>query len=118
MAGAEDEGARLRHHRLDENVELAAADEAVVVSCVLSQAEVHIARTLRFEHLASGVPHFGFHAAAADGPEHGPILADQQLGAFVAGDGAVDMDDGGQGALLAEALEADDFFVDVHPLAL
>ena len=67
---------------------------------------------------ARGVPDFGFDAAAADGAEHGAVLANQQFGAFVAGNGAVDLDDGGEGAFLAEAAQPDDFLVDVHSFEL
>ena len=39
VARAEDEGVRQRHHGLDENIELAAADQAVIVGGVLPQVE-------------------------------------------------------------------------------
>ena len=118
MAGAEDEDARLGNHGLDKHAELSSADEAVVVGGVLTEAEVHLARPLGFHHFARGVPDFGFHAAAADGADHRAVLAHQQFGAFVAGNGAVYLDDGGQGALLAEPAQTDHFLVDVHSIEL
>ncbi len=118
VAAAENEGAGLGNHGFDEHAELSSADQAVVVSGVLAQAEVHLARALGFHDFARGVPDLGFDAAAADGAEHGAVLAHQQFGAFVAGDGAVDLDDGGEGALLAEPAQADDFLVDVHSFEL
>src|SRR5689334_1848689 len=42
VAAAEDEGARLRGDRFDKNVQLAAADQAVVVGGVLAQAEIEV----------------------------------------------------------------------------
>ncbi len=116
--GAEDEDAGLGNHGLDKHAELSSADEAVVVRGVLAQAEVHLARPLGFHHFARGVPDFGFHAAAADGADHGAVLAHQQFGAFVTGNGAVHLDDGGQGALLAQTAQADHFLVNVHSFEL
>ena len=48
VAGAENEGARHGQHRLDENVQLAAADQAVVVSRVLAQVERQALAVFRF----------------------------------------------------------------------
>ena len=89
MAGAEDEDAGLRDHGLDKHAELSSADQAVVIGRVLAQAEIHLARPLGFHHFPRGVPDFRFHAAAADGADHGAVLAYQQFRAFVAGNGAV-----------------------------
>ena len=83
-------------------------------SCVFAQAEVEVLGLVGFDHFAGGSPDFCFDAAAADGAEHGAVLAHQQLGAFVAGDGAVHLYDGGYGALLAQAAKTHDFIVDIH----
>jgi prevent-host-death family protein len=118
VAGAENVKARLWHHWLDKYAQLASADEPVVVSGILSEAEIHVAGPLILHHVASRVPHFGFHAPAADGAEHGAILTHQQLGAFIARNGPVDLDNGSQRALLAEAAKADHFLVNVHAIEL
>ncbi len=110
--------ARLRNNRLDENTQLAAADQSVVVGGILPEAEIHMARTLGLHHFARDVPDFRFHASAADGAEHGPVLANQQLGAFIARNGPVDLHDSGQRAFLAEAPEADHFLVNIHSIEL
>ena len=114
VAGAEDEDAGLRNHGLDKHAELSSADEAVVVRCILAETEVHLARSLGFHHFARGVPNFGFHASAAHGADHGAILAHQQFSAFVTRNGAVHLDDGGEGALLAQATQPDHLLVNVH----
>ena len=118
MARAEDEGVRHGQHGLDEDVELAAADQAVVVGRVLAQVEGEVLGLFRFDHLPRGVPDFGLDAAAADGARHGAVLADQQLGALVAGDGAAHLDDGGQRALLPQVAETHQFLVNVHSMRL
>jgi hypothetical protein len=58
------------------------------------------------------------HAPAADGAGHGPILADQQLGALVAGNGATDVYNCGNRALLSDVAEPHQLFVNVHPKEL
>ena len=118
VAGAKDERAGHGQDRLDEDIQLAAADQAVVVGRILPQIEAEMPGLFRLDHLARGVPHFGFHASAADGADHGTIFAHQQLGALVAGDGSAHLDDGGDGALLAELAEAQDFLVDIHSSAI
>src|ERR1039458_9212264 len=60
------------------------------------------------------VPYLGFHAAAADGADHGAVFPHQQLGALVTGDGSAHLDDGGDGALLTELAQAQEFLVDIH----
>jgi len=118
MAAPENKRARLGRHRLDENVQLPAADQAIVVGGVFTQAEVEMAGLVGFDDLAGRVPHFGFHAAPAHCAKHGAILAHQQFGAFVARDGAVDLYDGRYGALLAEAAKTHDLIVDIHSIRL
>ena len=51
-------------------------------------------------------------------PDHGPVFADQQLGALVTGDGAAHLDDGGERALLAEVAETHQFLVNVHSMTI
>ena len=114
MPSAEDEGLGLGDDSFDEDFELAAADEAVVVGGVLAEGELHLTGAFGGDDFAGGVPDFGFDAAAADGAGHGAVFADEEFGAFVAGDGAVDLNDGGKGAFLAEAAEANDLVKEVH----
>ena len=95
-------------------VELASADEPVVVGGVLSEIERQVPRLLGFDHFARRVPDFGLDAAAADGARHRPIFADQKLGAFVGRNRAVDLNDGGQRRLLPEPAKPHDFVEDVH----
>ena len=66
------------------------------------------------DHFARRVPDFGLDAAAADGAHHGAVLADQKLRGLEAGDGAAHADDGGEGALLAEVAQVDQFVEYVH----
>ena len=118
VAGAEDEGVRHGQHGFHEDIELAAADQAVVVGGVLSQVEGEVLGLFRFDDLPGGIPDFGFHAAAADGARHGPVLAHQQLGALVTGDGAAHLDDGGKRALLPEVAQTHQFLVNVHSMTI
>ena len=73
-----------------------------------------MARFVGGDHFARGVPDFRFHAAAADGADHRPVFAHQQLRAFEAGDGAADLDDGRQRALLAQIAQVDQFVEYIH----
>jgi hypothetical protein len=66
------------------------------------------------DDFAGGVPDLGFDAAAAYGADEGAVFADEEFGGFEAGDGAVDLDYGGEGALLPEGSKADEFVKDVH----
>ncbi len=118
MSGAEDEGVRHGQHGLHEDIELAAADQAVIVGGVLSQVEGEVLGLFRFDYLPGGIPDFGFHAAAADGAGHGPVLADQKFGALVAGDGPAHFHDGGKRALLPQIAETHQFLVDVHSMTI
>jgi hypothetical protein len=59
-------------------------------------------------------PDFGFDAAAADGSGDRAIFAHQHARAFVAGDGAVGVDNGGQGGAPAGTAQLDDFFEEVQ----
>src|SRR5580658_805750 len=114
MPGAEDKGVRDGQHRFDEDIQLAAADQAVIVGRVLTQVEGEMLRLLRFDNLPRRVPHFGLDAAAADGARHGAVFAHQKLGAFVTGDGAAHVDNGRQRAFLAQIAEAEQLFVYIH----
>ena len=114
MSGAEDIGVRHRQHWLDKDVELPAADEAVIVGGVLPEVEGEVFRLLRLDNLAGGVPDLGLDAAAADGAGHGPVLAHQQLGAFIAGDGPADLDNGRERALLPQLAQAHELLVNIH----
>ncbi len=77
MAGAENDGARRRNYRLHEDVELAAADEAVIISRILAEIEAHVFRFLRFHDLPRRVPDLGLDAPAADGADHRAVLPNQ-----------------------------------------
>src|SRR5581483_6711479 len=93
VSGAENEQARLRHNWLDEDAQLASTNQPIVIGGVLAQAEVHLPRPFGFHDFARGIPYFRFDAAAPDCAQHGPVLAHQQLRAFVARNGSVDLDD-------------------------
>ena len=118
VPGPEDEGVRNGQHRLDEDIELAAADEAVIVGRVLAQVEGEVLGLFRLHDLPGGVPHLGFDAAAADGAGHGPVLAHQELGGLIAGDGPAHLDDGRERALLPQVAEPHQFLVNVHSLTI
>ena len=104
----------LRDHGFDKHVQLAAADQAVVVRGILAQAEIQVPRLAGLDHFAGRVPDLGFHAAAADGARHRAIFPHQQFGALIAGDGAVHLHDGRERAFLAEPAQTHEFVVDVH----
>src|SRR6266481_3396161 len=55
-----------------------------------------------------------FHRAAADSADQRAVFADEHTRAFVAGDGAVGVHDGGQRAALPSAPHLHDFFKQVH----
>ena len=76
MSAAKNESTRLRNHRLHEHVQLSSADQAVVVSGVLSQAEIQVAWLFGVNYFARRVPDVGLHTAAADGAHDGTVLAD------------------------------------------
>jgi len=109
VACTEDEGVGLRDDRFDEDVELAAADEAVVVGGVLTEIEIEVAGLFGFDDFSSSVPNFSLNTATADGADETAIFPDEDFGAFVAGDRAIDFDDRGQGALLTELAETNNF---------
>jgi hypothetical protein len=77
MTGAENDGARGRNYRLHEDVELAAADEAVIIGRVLAEVEAHVLRFLSFHDISRRVPDFGLDASAADGADHRTVLSNQ-----------------------------------------
>src|SRR5207248_1403612 len=113
-AAAEDERPRLRNHRLHEDIQLPSADETFVVGGILAQAEREVPGLAGFDDFASGGPDLSLDASTADGAHHGAVLADQELGALVAGNGAIDLHDGRDGALLPEVAQAHDFVVEIH----
>src|SRR5262249_40856923 len=55
---------------------------------------------------------------STDGADHRSILADEQLGALIAGDGSTHVDDGGERALLAQIAKPHQFLVDVHSMTI
>jgi len=77
------------------NFHSAAADEAVVVGGFIVEIEDHFARRFFLHDFFGGGPDVGFDAPAADGADEGTVLANEHAGAFVAGDGAIGVDDGG-----------------------
>jgi len=104
----------LGHHHLHEDVQLAAADKPVIVGGILAQVEGQMPGLLGLDDFARRVPDLGLHAATTDRPRHRAIFTHQQLGAFVTGNGAAHLDDGGEGALLTQAAQPHQLFVDVH----
>src|ERR1019366_6013728 len=113
---AENEGVRHRQYGLDEDIQLAAADQAVVVGGVLSQVEGEVLGFFRLDYLPGRIPDFGLHAAAANRARHGPVFANQELGALITGDGPAHLDDGGERALLPQIAETHQFLVNVHSM--
>ena len=114
MTAPEEERAGLGKHRFHENVQLTSTDQTVVVRGILAQMKGQVLRLAGGDGLARGRPDFGFDAAAAYGTHHGTVLAYQELGGFVTGDGAANFDDCGQSAGLARPPEPDQLLVDVH----
>ena len=114
MAAAEEIQDGLRQDGFEEYFDGAATDEAIIVGGFIVEMKDQFARGFAAHHFAGRGPNVGFDAAAADGAERGTILADEHAGAFVAGDGAVGVDDRGEGAALSGAPHADDFFEEVH----
>src|SRR5690349_6551867 len=114
MSASENIRARGRHHRFDEYLQLAAADQPVIISRVFAKAEIEIPRPLGGDDFAGDIPDLGFDAAAADRPQHRSIFANQEFGAFVAGDRPLYLYDGGQGAFLSQLAQTDQLIVDVH----
>ncbi len=54
---------------LHKDLERSSADEASVVLWIMIQVERQGPRLLRFHHFVRRLPHFGFHATAADGAD-------------------------------------------------
>ena len=118
VARAEDVEQRHGQHRLDEDFQRAAADQAGVVLGVLVEVEGQRARLFLRDDLARGLPDFGLHAAAADGPGDGAVVADEHLGALERGDRAARVHNGGHGAAAALALQLHDLLVDRSLLSI
>src|SRR5271157_5874876 len=114
MPGAEDIQQRGRKHRLDEDLQRAAADQARVVLGIVVEVEGERARLFFFHDLARRLPDLGLHAAAADRPCDGAVVAHQHLRSLERRDGAANVGDGSDGAAAAFAAQLDDLFVDVH----
>ncbi len=114
----EDERARLWTHRLDEHLQFAAADQTVVARGVLVEREVEPLGLPGADHLARGGVHLRLDAAAADGADHGPVAAHQQLRGLVTRNGATDFNDRSQRTTLAGPPQAHQFLVNVHPAEL
>ncbi len=104
----------MREDGFDEDFDGAAADEAVVVGGFVVQVEENFARGFLVHHFAGRGPDVGFNATSANGAEGRAIFADEHAGAFIAGDGAVGVDDGGEGAALPGTPHTYDFFEEVH----
>src|SRR5579859_531103 len=118
VAAAKKISDRLRKNRFDENFERAAADQAVVEAGFVVQIEDHFARRFAFHHFARRGPDVGFHAAAANRADDSAVFAHEHARAFKAGNGAVGVDNRGEGSALPRAPHADDFFKDVHEARL
>ncbi len=114
MASAEDKSLRMRNDRLDEDIQLTATNQALVIRGFLAQREVEVLGLFGLDDLARGCPDVAFHAAPANGAHDGAVFAHQHLRALVAGNGAIDLHDGCDGALLAECPQAHDFVVKIH----
>jgi len=118
MAAAEEVDDWLGQDGLDKNFQRAAANEAVVVAGFIVEVEDHLAGRFHLHDVFGGGPDFGFDAASANGSGDGAVFADEHAGAFVAGDRAVGMHDGGEGRALPGTPHLHDFFEQVHALPL
>ena len=114
MAAAEKKRPGLGSYGLHEDLQLATADETVVIGRVLAQVEGQAPRLSGCHGLARGGPDFGLDTTAPDGPGYRPVLPHQELGRLVAWNRATHLDDGGQGAFLAQAAQSDQLLVEVH----
>src|SRR5450755_3783252 len=114
MPGPENKSARLKDHRFHKHTELSAADQPVIIRSILAKGEIEVPGPFALHNFACDIPDLSLHAAAADGAHHGAIFAHQQLGAFVARNGTVDLHDSRQGALLTKLAQADYFLVNIH----
>ena len=114
VAGAKDVEQRGWKHRLDEDFQRAAADQAGVVLGIVVEVEGERARLLLFHHFTRNLPNLGFHAAAADGAHNGAIIAHQHLRGLERRDGTANVGDGGDGAAASLAAKLNDLLVDVH----
>src|SRR5215472_8937815 len=102
MATSKNECVRLRDYGFHKDVELPSADQAIVVSSVLSKAKRKIARLLGIQHLASRVPDLGLDAPATDCPHHRAVFAHQKLGALIARNRPFHLNDRRECALLPQ----------------
>ncbi len=118
MPRAENERARRRNHRLHKDIELPAANQAVVIRRILAQIETQVPRFLGLDDFARRIPYLGLHAATAHGADHRPILAHQQLRALVARNRPPHLHDRGQRRLLPKPPQPHDLVVNVHPSEL
>ena len=109
MSGAEDDTRPAGDNRLYEYVQLASADQSVVICGILSQAEVHVPRLLGRDHFARRIPDFRFDAAAADRADHRSVFPNEQLCALEARDRTAHLHDRGECALLPEPAEVERF---------
>src|ERR1051325_2922172 len=114
MSASENIRARGGHHGFDVYLQLAAADQAVIVSRIFAKAEVEIPRPFGGNDFAGDIPDLGFNAPPTDRPHHRSIFANQEFGAFVAGDRSLYLHDGGQGAFLSHLAQTDQLIVDIH----
>ncbi len=98
----------LRENRFYKDFNGAAANEAVIVIGVVVELEDKLAGRFFGHHFLGGSPDIGFYTTAADGTEDGAVLADEHARAFVAGYGAIGVDDGSEGASLPSTAHAND----------
>jgi hypothetical protein len=114
VTGAEEINDGLGEDGLDEDFDGAAADQAIVVGGFVVEMEDEFSGSFFLHHFFGSGPDVGFDAAATDGAGGGAVLSDEHAGAFVAGDGAVGVDNGGECTALAGAPHADDLFEQIH----
>ena len=114
VPGAKDVEQRRRQHRLDEDLQRAAAHQAGIVLGIVVEIEGQRARLLFFHHLARRLPHFGFHAAAADGAGNRAVIAHQHLRRLERRNRAANVGDGRDRTPPSLAAQLHDLFVDVH----
>src|SRR5439155_25895913 len=99
---------------LDEDIERASADKALVVLGVLVEVEVQAPGFLLAHHVLGHGPDLGLDAAAAYRAQDRAVVADENLRALIARDRALHLNDGGQRRPAPLFSEPGNLGVDIH----
>ena len=104
----------LRQNRLHEDLQRAAANQAIVVAGLVIQVEGHFPRRFFLHHFFRCGPDFGFDAAAADGSRDRAVFAHQHARTFVTRDRPVGVHNRSHCRALPLAPQSHDFLEEVH----